>query len=129
MTKFKKGYCVASFVFATLVIIFALFVSMPETVSATAAQSNPNHTATSDINNGFSVTYNNEDGTLGFACTYRNFACAVHFDYAYLVYPHYYSVTFCADGDGNADGSSESGDDWACIVFDVLYYGAGVFRN
>ncbi len=54
----------ASFVFATLVIIFALFVSMPETVSATAAQSNPNHTATSDINNGFSVTYNNEDGTL-----------------------------------------------------------------
>ncbi len=76
MTKLKKGYCAASFIFAAFVIVFTLLLSMPKTVNATAVTPNQNNTgttggsaaqrgdATSDINNGFSISYNNEDGTL-----------------------------------------------------------------
>lgn len=42
MSKFKKGYCVASVIFAALVIVFTLTVSFPGTVNATAV--NPNGT-------------------------------------------------------------------------------------
>lgn len=85
MSKLKKGYCVASVIFAALVIVFTMTISFPGTVNATTV--NPNGTidgtitgddikdlqtgndgetadARSDINNGFSINYNNEDGTL-----------------------------------------------------------------
>jgi flagellar biosynthetic protein FliP len=85
MSKLKKGYCVASVIFAALVIVFTMTISFPGTVNATTV--NPNGTidgtitgddikdlqmgndgeaadAKSDINNGFSINYNNEDGTL-----------------------------------------------------------------
>ncbi len=85
MSKLKKGYCVASVIFAALVIVFTMTISFPGTVNATTV--NPNGTiggtitgddikdlqmgndgeaadAKSDINNGFFINYNNEDGTL-----------------------------------------------------------------
>ena len=75
MSKFKKRYCMVTFLFAILVTVFTMFVSVPGTVNATTVQQNRNNTglsdnsqrtadATSDINNGFSVVYNNEEGTL-----------------------------------------------------------------
>ena len=85
MSKLKKGYCAASLVFAALVIVFTMTMFFPGIVSATSV--NPNGTidgvitgddindiqmgndgetadAKSDINNGFSINYNNEEGTL-----------------------------------------------------------------
>lgn len=87
MSKFKKGYCVASVIFAALVIVFTMTISFPGTVNATTVNPDGNGTidgaitgddikdlqmgndgetadARSDINNGFSINYNNEDGTL-----------------------------------------------------------------
>ncbi len=82
MSKIKKVYCVASLLFATFVIIFIFAVSLPkdtyaktvdadqDTVtgddindldSGTSAQTAD---ATSDNNNGLSITYNNDNGTL-----------------------------------------------------------------
>ncbi len=78
----KKKYCIISFVFGVFVLALAL-TAWPETVRATAndafetpsgddiandLQSNPDGggvvDATTDINNGLSITYNNEEGTL-----------------------------------------------------------------
>lgn len=87
MSKLKKGYCVASVIFAALVIVFTMTIPFPGTVNATTVNPNGNGTidgtitgddirdlqtgnngetadARSDINNGFSINYNNEDGTL-----------------------------------------------------------------
>lgn len=87
MSKLKKGYCVASVIFAALVIVFTMAISFPGTVNATTVNPDGNETidgaitgddikdlqmgndgetadARSDINNGFSINYNNEDGTL-----------------------------------------------------------------
>lgn len=81
MNKFKKKYCMASFVFATLVIMFSLMVTFPQTAYATTTDSNDGiddssitdfnvenngetADATSDINNGLSISYNNENGSL-----------------------------------------------------------------
>lgn len=87
MSKLKKGYCVASVIFAALVIVFTMTIPFSGTVNATTVNPNGNGTidgtitgddirdlqtgnngetadARSDINNGFSINYNNEDGTL-----------------------------------------------------------------
>lgn len=86
MNKLKKGYCIGSVVFALLVIALTLFGYAPQTVGAAGTTAgtiagsqtitgadnqnlqsgNKNQTtdARSDINNGFSITYNNDEGTL-----------------------------------------------------------------
>lgn len=77
MSKFKKKYCIASFLFAMLVIVFTLTVALPQQVHATSAGNNnitgTNQTdnatgdaqdATADKNNGLSITYNNDEGGL-----------------------------------------------------------------
>ena len=76
-SKLKKSYCVMSFVFAVAVLIIALTLSMGQTrVYAADAQSdmitglsNTDSSdgltdATSDINNGLSITYNNDTGAV-----------------------------------------------------------------
>lgn len=57
MSKLKKIYCKTSFIFALAVLIFTigLCVFMPDCVSASEAAS---------TNNGFSISYNNDSGSL-----------------------------------------------------------------
>lgn len=76
MSKLKKRYCQASFIFAIAVIVVTLIAFIPQKTYAatvndpvTATQNEPNQTqntqgATEDINNGFSISVNNDNGTL-----------------------------------------------------------------
>jgi flagellar biosynthetic protein FliP len=83
MSKFKKRYCVASFIFATLVVIFTLAVFLPNTTYAQATstdqtQASGSNTTNSSTgvagslagstaknnNNGLSINYNNDNGNL-----------------------------------------------------------------
>ncbi len=75
MSKFKKIYCIATVVFAALVIVLTLSMSFSESVNATNIEqggltegipdrNNSTADASADINDGFSISYNNEDGTL-----------------------------------------------------------------
>ena len=82
MSKLKKRYCLASFIFATLVVIFTLAVFLQNDTYAKAANANQTTVngsninqptsgttgkvadAKSDINNGLSINYNNQNGTL-----------------------------------------------------------------
>ena len=71
MSKFKKKYCIASFLFAILVIVFTLTAVLPQQVYATSAgtagsmagsqagDTGTTQDATSDNTNGLSITYNN----------------------------------------------------------------------
>ena len=72
-SKLKKSYCIMSFVFAVAVLIIALTLSMGQTRVYAADTSSDMITglsntdssdgltdATSDINNGLSITYNND---------------------------------------------------------------------
>ena len=77
MSKGKKIYCMASFIFAVLVIVFSITVFSMKTVYATSTNGKD---ALSDLNitsgnsvtdaqdqangNGFSVIYNNDSGTM-----------------------------------------------------------------
>ena len=76
-SKLKKSYCIMSFVFAVAVLIIALTLSMGQTrvyASDTSSDmitglSNTDSSdgltdATSDINNGLSITYNNDTGAV-----------------------------------------------------------------
>ena len=76
-SKLKKSYCIMSFVFAVAVLIIALTLSMGQTrvyAADTASDmitglSNTDSSdgltdATSDINNGLSITYNNDTGAV-----------------------------------------------------------------
>ena len=82
MSKFKKKYCMASFIFATFVVIFTLAVFLPKDTFAKTTDTNQSTVtgddindlnsgssgtvkdATSDNNNGLSISYNNDNGTL-----------------------------------------------------------------
>ena len=76
-SKLKKSYCIMSFVFAVAVLIIALTLSMGQTRVHAADTSSDMITglsntdssdgltdATSDINNGLSITYNNDTGAV-----------------------------------------------------------------
>ena len=76
-SKLKKSYCIMSFVFAVAVLIIALTLSMGQTSVYAADTSSDMITglsntdssdgltdATSDINNGLSITYNNDTGAV-----------------------------------------------------------------
>ena len=76
-SKLKKSYCIMSFVFAVAVLIIALTLSMGQTRVYAADTSSDMITglsntdssdgltdATSDINNGLSITYNNDTGAV-----------------------------------------------------------------
>ena len=76
-SKLKKSYCIMSFVFAVAVLIIALTLSMGQTRVYAAdtfsdmitGLSNTDSSdgltdATSDINNGLSITYNNDTGAV-----------------------------------------------------------------
>lgn len=81
MSKFKKIYCVASFIFATVIIITALVLTAPgksyaastegaqqmaEDIGTLGVTSTPGEgePATSDINNGLSISYYNDTTNL-----------------------------------------------------------------
>lgn len=74
MSKFKKIYCMASFIFACIVIVFTITLSFAHPVTAYAASSQPgksNQTnerdvadALGDNTNGLSITYNNDSGSI-----------------------------------------------------------------
>lgn len=76
-SKLKKSYCIMSFVLAVAVLIIALTLSMGQTRVYAADTSSDMITglsntdssdgltdATSDINNGLSITYNNDTGAV-----------------------------------------------------------------
>ena len=76
-SKLKKSYCVMSFVFAVAVLIIVLMLSGGQTRVYAADTSSDMITglsntdssdgltdATSDINNGLSITYNNDTGAV-----------------------------------------------------------------
>ncbi|MDE7435112.1 MAG: flagellar type III secretion system pore protein FliP [Lachnospiraceae bacterium] len=75
MNKFKKKYCVASFIFAMLVLVFTAVVCMPGKVYAAAGTTIPGVTDPTGITDpgdaqdndggtGVSLTINNEEGNL-----------------------------------------------------------------
>mgnify|MGYP006378337179 FL=1 len=72
MSKGKKIYCVASFVFACMVLIvtIALCVTHPTTTYAASTNSSSSTTGSTEVANhndqtdGVSITYNNENGSL-----------------------------------------------------------------
>lgn len=76
MSRFKKGYCIASVIFATAVLVLALAMGVAQTAYATAPvpqredinqltnDDDEVPTAAQDVNNGFSIAYNNEGGSL-----------------------------------------------------------------
>ena len=72
MSKGKKIYCVASFVFACMVLIvtIALCVTRPTTTYAASTNSSSSTTGSTEVANhndqtdGLSITYNNENGSL-----------------------------------------------------------------
>lgn len=78
MTKLKKSYCVVSLIFAVIVLIAAMALSMGDTTVYAASTDNgalmdlsdPNESdgepldATSDSTNGLSITHNNETGSV-----------------------------------------------------------------
>lgn len=78
MTKFKKSYCVVSLIFAVIVFIAAMALSMGDTTvyaattdsDAITGLSDPNTgdgellDATSDNTNGLSIIYNNDTGSV-----------------------------------------------------------------
>ena len=78
MTKLKKSYCVVSLIFAVIVLIAAMALSIGDTTVYAASTDNgalmdlsdPNESdgepldATSDSTNGLSITYNNGPGSV-----------------------------------------------------------------
>lgn len=74
MSKFKKIYCMASFIFACIVIVFTITLSFAHPVTAYAASSQPGKSkqtnerdvadALGDNTNGLSITYNNDSGSI-----------------------------------------------------------------
>ena len=72
MSKGKKIYCVASFVFACVVLIVTtvLCVTHPTTTYAASTNSSSSTTGSTEVANhndqtdGLSITYNNENGSL-----------------------------------------------------------------
>ena len=72
MKKFKKWYCIASVVFATVVLVLTLSLCTTQTAYATSAGSSTKTTsekksvpdAAEDVNNGFSIAYNNDGANV-----------------------------------------------------------------
>ena len=76
MKKFKKGYCIASVIFATVVLVLTLSMGFTQTAHATSSVTTPDDInqvtgdedqigdAADDINNGLSISYNNQGGSL-----------------------------------------------------------------
>jgi len=68
MKKFKKIYCAASVIFATAVIVLTMvmycFPQKAYAASKATEHANITATAASDVNNGFSISYNNDEGSL-----------------------------------------------------------------
>lgn len=76
MRKFKKGYCIFSVVFATVVLVLTLSMGFTQTAHATSTVTTPDDisqvtgdedqvgNASDDINNGLSISYNNQGGSL-----------------------------------------------------------------
>ncbi|MGN0290529.1 MAG: flagellar type III secretion system pore protein FliP [Lachnospiraceae bacterium] len=76
MKKFKKWYCIASVIFATVVLVLALSMGVSQTAYATSGTKTAEDIskvtgdedqvgdAAEDVNNGFSIAYNNDGGSL-----------------------------------------------------------------
>lgn len=76
MKKFKKGYCIASVIFATVVLVLTLSMGFTQTAHATSSVTTPDDInqvtgdedqigdAADDVNNGLSISYNNQGGSL-----------------------------------------------------------------
>ena len=115
-SKLKKSYCIMSFVFAVAVLIIALTLSMGQTRVYAADTSSDMITglsntdssdgltdATSDINNGLSITYNNDTGAVSTPIK------------ALLVLTIISLARY-------TDSTAESDSRRSCPVFDILYY-------
>lgn len=76
MRKLKKGYCIFSIIFATLVIVLTLSMGFVQTAYATSPTTTADDInqltgdddkvpdAAEDVNNGLSIAYNNQGGSL-----------------------------------------------------------------
>ncbi len=76
MRKLKKGYCILSVIFATFVIVLTLSMSFSQTAYATSGTTTADdisqltgdedeiRDAADDVNDGLSITYNNQGGSL-----------------------------------------------------------------
>lgn len=75
MKKFKKIYCKGSFLFASLVVLFTLFLMAANPAKTYAQEPDPDSItsltvhagsgdATDDATDGLSITYNNDNGSL-----------------------------------------------------------------
>lgn len=76
MRKLKKGYCILSVIFATLVIVLTLSMGFVQTAYATSPTTTAEdisqltgdedeiQDAAEDVNNGLSIAYNNQGGSL-----------------------------------------------------------------
>ena len=135
-SKLKKSYCIMSFVFAVAVLIIALTLSMGQTRVYAADTSSDMITglsntdssdgltdATSDINNGLSITYNNDTGAdQGTSGADDHFTGTVHSDYDDFLYQNHHRAAFPAHRDRYTDSTAESDSRRSCPVFDILYY-------
>lgn len=138
-SKLKKSYCIMSFVFAVAVLIIALTLSMGQTRVYAADTSSDMITglsntdssdgltdATSDINNGLSITYNNDTGAVSTPIkallVLTSFTGTVHSDYDDFLYQNHHRAAFPAHRDRYTDSTAESDSRRSCPVFDILYY-------
>ena len=137
MKKFKKWYCIASVVFATVVLVLTLSMCTTQTAYATSAGSSTKTTsekksvpdAAEDVNNGFSIAYNNDGGSLSAPIKILLFLTVIDSDHADLVYEDHRSASFFKECDWYADISTEPGSDRTCTVFDIVYHVTGVYAD
>ena len=131
-SKLKKSYCIMSFVFAVAVLIIALTLSMGQTRVYAADTSSDMITglsntdssdgltdATSDINNGLSITYNNDTGAVSTPIKALLVLTIISLAPSILIMM---TSAFPAYRDRYTDSTAEPDPRRSCPVFDILYY-------
>ena len=147
MKRIGRWYCGISFVLAMTVVCLTLciYIKNPEVAYAKEITTDeitddledvssfdkekPNvKDANSNVINGLSIIYNNEEGSLSTSVSgsYYFIFSAFHFGDADVLYANYYCVTFCENCDWNTDCSAEPGFDWFGTIFDFFYYVANL---
>ena len=132
--KLKKGYCIFSLILATFAICIGIWYMSGDTAYAASYGATDNAPNASDWvtgKGGVSLTLDSDSGTLSAnsSCNYDFSVSTIDFDYADIVYQNHYCASFCTICDWNADGTTESGIDWTCAVFDIFYYVADIYAD
>ena len=133
-SKLKKSYCIMSFVFAVAVLIIALTLSMGQTRVYAADTSSDMITglsntdssdgltdATSDINNGLSITYNNDTGAVSTPIKALLVLTIISLAPSILIMMTSYTRIIIVLH-RYTDSTAESDSRRSCPVFDILYY-------